>query len=186
LVVHGAGAAEAAHVTTILTAETSTQEATAAWDNIALCVKDVENRATLEEREALERVSRAKVENAMALASTREDVEGFVQKITLLEDDLVAERQAREVSKREHRGQFEEHTLLQTWGSELCNAIIGPSQVRRNLSEGMRLAPLRHIEMAGELVALQVVVSSIANSVLGRSPGDTFCVEVVGELATEF
>jgi hypothetical protein len=50
----------------------------------------------------------------------------------------------------------------------------------------MRLAPLRHIEMAGELVALQAVVSSVANSVLGRSPGDTFCVEVVGELATEF
>jgi hypothetical protein len=104
LVVHGAGAAEAAHVTTILTVETSAQEATAAWDSVALCVKDVENRATLEEREALERVSRAKVENAMALASTREDVEGFVQKITLLEDDLVAERQAREVSKRERRG----------------------------------------------------------------------------------
>jgi hypothetical protein len=47
--------------------------------------------ATLAERVALERVSRAKAENAAALASAREDAEGFVQRITLPEDELVAE-----------------------------------------------------------------------------------------------
>jgi hypothetical protein len=41
--------------------------------------------------------------NTTALASAHEDAEGFVRKITILEDALVAERQAREVSERERR-----------------------------------------------------------------------------------
>jgi hypothetical protein len=110
----------------ILTAETSVWEAVAAWDSIALRVKDAEDQTTLAEREALERVSRAEVENATALASTREDVEGLARKITLLEDELAAELQAREVSEREHREQFKELTLLQTRGSDLCHTIVGP------------------------------------------------------------
>jgi hypothetical protein len=57
----------------------------------------------LVEREALEMVSRAEEENATVLAYAREDVEGFVQKIGLLEDELAVERQPREVSNREHR-----------------------------------------------------------------------------------
>jgi hypothetical protein len=110
----------------ILTTETSVWEAVAAWDSIALRVKDAEDRATLAEREALERVSRAEVENATALASTREDVEGLARKITLLEDELAAELQAREVSERERREQFKELSLLQTRGSDLCHTIVGP------------------------------------------------------------
>jgi hypothetical protein len=43
------------------------------------------------EREALERLSRVEAENTTALASTREDAEGFVQKIALLEDELAME-----------------------------------------------------------------------------------------------
>jgi hypothetical protein len=50
----------------------------------------------------------------------------------------------------------------------------------------MRLAALYHTEMAGELAALRAVVSSTVELMLGRSPGDTFHVEVMGELATEF
>jgi hypothetical protein len=50
----------------------------------------------------------------------------------------------------------------------------------------MRLTTLCHTKMARELVVLRVVVSSVVESVLGRSRSDTFCVEVVGELATEF
>jgi hypothetical protein len=50
----------------------------------------------------------------------------------------------------------------------------------------MRLVALRHTEMAEELAALRVVVSSIAESVLGCSPNDTVHVEVMGELAVEF
>jgi hypothetical protein len=66
------------------------------------------------EREALERVSRAEVENAMVLASAHEDAEGFARKIALLEEEVIAERQAREVFEREHREQFKELTLMQT------------------------------------------------------------------------
>jgi hypothetical protein len=45
-----------------------------AWDSATLLIKDVEDRASLAEREDLEWVSR--VENATALASTREDTLG--------------------------------------------------------------------------------------------------------------
>jgi hypothetical protein len=40
--------------------------------------------------------------------------------------------------------------------------------------------------MARELAVLWVAVSSTVESVLGYSPNDTFCVEVVGGLVTEF
>jgi hypothetical protein len=90
-----------------------------------------------------------------------------------------------EVSKREHREQSVELTLLQTRGSELCRAFVGPPQVRNHLSEGMRHAALHHTEMVRELAALRVVVSSVAESTLGRSPNEIFCVEVVGELVAE-
>jgi hypothetical protein len=52
--------------------------------------------------------------------------------------------------------------------------------------EGMRSAALRHTEMAGELAAFWVVVSTVAESVLGCSPSNTAHVEVVGELVAEF
>jgi hypothetical protein len=48
----------------------------------------------------------------------------------------------------------------------------------------MRLAALFHIEMVGELAALQVAVSTAAESMLGRLPSDS-SVEVVSELATK-
>jgi hypothetical protein len=50
---------------------------------------------------ALEKVSRVEAQNAMALASAREDAKDFLQKIALLEGELAAEHQAQEVSKRE-------------------------------------------------------------------------------------
>jgi hypothetical protein len=108
----------------------------------------------------------------MALASAHEDVEGLVQKITLLEGKFAEEHWAREVveenshslsevavdaehwwvvSKRECKKQFEELTLLQTWSAELCHAIVGPPLVRNQLLEGMQLAAFHHTEMAGEL-----------------------------------
>jgi hypothetical protein len=58
--------------------------------------------------------------------------------------------------------------------------------VRYHLSEEMRYATLCHTEMARELPTLQVVVSSATESALGRSPNDTFYVEVVGEHVIEF
>jgi hypothetical protein len=50
----------------------------------------------------------------------------------------------------------------------------------------MRLAALSHTEMAGELAMLQTAMSSAVESRLGRSPSNTFHVEVMHELATEF
>jgi hypothetical protein len=120
-------------------------------DRAALHVKDAEDRATLVERETIERVSRVDVENDTALASAREDAEGFVRKITLLEGELATKRRVLEGSEREHRERFEELTLLQTRGFELCHAMVGPPRGRHHLSDGMRHAALRHTEMAGEL-----------------------------------
>jgi hypothetical protein len=85
---------EATRVMATLAAETSAREATAAWDGIALRIKDVEDWATLAKREALERVSRAEAENATVLASTREDVDGFAWKVALHEDEPAAEHRA--------------------------------------------------------------------------------------------
>jgi hypothetical protein len=57
--------------------------------------------------------------------------------------------------------------------------------VKHHLSEGMRLATLRQTEMAGELTVFRVVVSSVVELVLGRSPCDTARAEVVDELVAE-
>jgi hypothetical protein len=146
---------EATRVMAVLAAKTFAYEATAVRDNTALHVKDAEDRATLVVREALERVSRVEAESAVVLAYIREDAKGFVLKIALLEGEIVVEHRAREVSERECQGQFVELVLLQTRGSELCHAIISPPWKRHHLSQGMRHAALRHIEMAGELAALR-------------------------------
>jgi hypothetical protein len=152
-------------------------------------VKDEENRATLAEREAREMVSRVEVESAMALNSSREETDSLVRKITFLKGELVEVHQACEVVEefeRGHREQLEELTLLQTQGSELCFAIVGPPQVRNHLSEGMWLAALCHTEMAIELDTLRTVVSSTVVLALGCSPDETFWVEVVDKLVAEF
>jgi hypothetical protein len=120
------------------------------------------------------------------LASARDDAEGFARKVALFEDELAAEHRVREVSERGCQEQFEKLTLRHSRGSELCHAIISPPRPRHHLSEGMRIATLRHTEMAGELAALWAVVTTVVESVLWRSPNDTFRVEVVSEVATEF
>jgi hypothetical protein len=52
-------------------------------------------------------------------------------------------------------------------------------------AEGMQVAALCHTEMARELVVLRAVMSSAVESVLGRSPDETFRVKVVGKLVAE-
>jgi hypothetical protein len=167
----------------------------------------VDDRAALVEREARESVLRVEAKNTAVLAYAREETDGLIQKVTLLEGELAEARWAREVAKenfrglsnvvtdgawqlvvteREHREQFEELTILQTWGSELCLAIVGPARVRNHLSEGMRAAALRRTKRAGELAALRAVVSSAVEWVLGHSPDETLRVEVVGDLVAEF
>jgi hypothetical protein len=78
-----ATAMDSSHVMTLLATKTFTQDAAASQDSAALCAKDMEDWATLAEREALERVLRVEVANAATLASAREDAEGFVWKIAL-------------------------------------------------------------------------------------------------------
>jgi hypothetical protein len=122
----------------------------------------------------------------MVLASAHEDAEGLARKIALLEDELAVEHRAWEVSEREHREQFDELTLLQTQGSELCRAIVYHPWARHHLSKGMWLAALYHTAMARELAALRVAMSTTTELVLGHSPSNTFNVEAVSNLATEF
>jgi hypothetical protein len=123
-------------------------------DSTTLHVKDVEDRAALAEREVLEWVSRVEAKNATALASGREDSEVLALKVTLLKDELAVEHQAQEMSEREHQAHFEELSLLQTWGSEMCHAIIGPARAK-HLFEGMRLSALCHTEMVRELITFR-------------------------------
>jgi hypothetical protein len=142
---------KATHVVVVLAVETSAQEATVVRDSTALHVRDAEDRATPEEREALERVSRMEAENTVVLASSHEDAKGHVRKITLLEldeensrglSDTVADAEHWwEVSEREHQEQFEKLTLLQTQGSELCHAIVGPPRERNHYQRGCGLWP---------------------------------------------
>jgi hypothetical protein len=56
------------------------------------------------------------------------------------------------INWRKHQACFEELTLLQTQGSKLCHAIVGPPQAK-HLSEGMWLAALRYTEIFRELIA---------------------------------
>jgi hypothetical protein len=147
------------------------------------------------------------VEDATTLASACEDVEGLVQKVALLEGELTKARQALEVVEEkfcslsdtsadgvrslvafemEHQEHFEELSLLRAWGAELCLAIVGPSQAGNHMSERMRAAAIRHIEMAKELATLWVAVTSAMELVLGRSPDVTFWVEIADELVAKF
>jgi hypothetical protein len=68
----------AARITTMLDAETSAREASAMQDSAALRVKDAVDRATLAEREVMERMSRVEAENTAVLASAHGDAEGLV------------------------------------------------------------------------------------------------------------
>jgi hypothetical protein len=99
-------------------------------------------------------MSMVKAENTVRLVSAREDAKGLVGKITLLEGELVAECQAQEASERECQEQFEELTLLDTQGSKLCHAVVGPQHAMHQLSEGMQIAALCQTEMSGELAML--------------------------------
>jgi hypothetical protein len=202
-----ATAAESTHVTAVLAAESSAQEAAMVWDSAVVCVKDIEDRVTLAEREACEKVLRVETENTMMLAFAHEDAEGLVWKIALLRGELAEARRAWEVAEEKSRGlsdaavdakrrwevykkgpleHFEELTLLQTRGSEVCLTIVGPPWLRNHLSEGMHIAALCRTEMVGKLAVLQATVSSTMELALGHSPDETFRVEVVGELVAEF
>jgi hypothetical protein len=59
-----------------------------------ILVKDAKDQATLAEGEAQERVSGVEAESTAALASSREEAEGLVQKIALLKGELAETRQA--------------------------------------------------------------------------------------------
>jgi hypothetical protein len=172
-----------------------------------LLVRDAEDRATLAEKEARERVVSMEAESATVLASAHEETEGFTQRIALLKGELANARQAqdvaeensqglsdaaadaerrREESERECQEFVEELTLLQIWGSELCLAIVGPLKVRSHLPEGMRVIAHCHAEMDEELDMLRASVSSTEEFVLGRSSTEAFQVEVVDELVAEY
>jgi hypothetical protein len=88
------------------------------------------------------------MENVAVLAYVREDAEGLICKVSLLEGELAEAHRARGVAKEkvcslssssaegawrlvvcnmEHREKFEELSLLRAWDAELCLTIIDPS-----------------------------------------------------------
>jgi hypothetical protein len=73
-----AATAEAACVAVVLAVETSAHKAVLTRDSVVTWVNDAEDRATIAEREAWERVLRVEVESTLTLASTHEEVEGLV------------------------------------------------------------------------------------------------------------
>jgi hypothetical protein len=89
-----ATATESTRVMAMLAAETSARDVAIAQDSTILHLKDAEDWVALVEREALERVSRAEAENAVALASAHAEAKSFACKITLLEDELTTEHWA--------------------------------------------------------------------------------------------
>jgi hypothetical protein len=89
------------------------------------------------------------------------------------------------VSEMEHQEQFEDVSHVEAWGAKLCLAIVCLSQVRHHLLARFWATALCHTEMARELTALQVVVSSTVELVLGCSPNETSRVEVTNELVAK-
>jgi hypothetical protein len=71
-----------------------------------------------------------------------------------LSDVVVDLEQWLEESKRECQEHVDELTLLQTRGSKLCLAILGPPRVRGHMSEVMWSAVLHHTKLVEELTAL--------------------------------
>jgi hypothetical protein len=147
------------------------------------------------------------VESIEVLASVREDAEGLIRKVTLLEGEHAEACQAWDVaeekfyslsdasadgvqrlvvSEMERQEQVEELSLLQAWGAELCLTIIGPSQVRSHLSTRMWVTALLHARMVRELTALRAAVSSTVELVLGCLPDETSRVEIKNEMTAKF
>jgi hypothetical protein len=147
------------------------------------------------------------VESVAVLVPAQGDANGHIRKVALLEGEHVEAHWARDVvgervhhfsissvegarrlmaSETEHQEQFEELSLLWSWGVKLCLSIIGPSQVMSHLPTRMRATALHHAGVVGELTALRVAVSSTAEVVLGRAPSVTSRVEVMNELTIMF
>jgi hypothetical protein len=88
------------------------------------------------------------------------------EKFRSLSDALADGARQLVVFEMERREQFEELSLLRALSAKLCLAIIGPSYGRSHLLARMRATTLRLTEMAGELTALQAVVSSTVELVM--------------------
>jgi hypothetical protein len=111
-------------------------------------------------------------ESAAVLASTCKEAEGSARRIAFLDGELMDVHEARDMAQvnsqnlsgvvadvdrrweedeRECLERVQELTLLQTRGSELCQAIVGPPKVRGHLSEGMWITIIHHIKMVEQL-----------------------------------
>jgi hypothetical protein len=182
---------EATRTAVVHVAAASAEEAAVVQERAMDLVREKEARAALVETEAREEVLRMEAESATTLASTHGEAEGFTRRISLLEGELMNALQARDMTEVNSRGlssvvagvdwwqeeverecqeRVRELTLLQTWGSELCQAIVGPLKMRGQLSEGMWIAVVSHTEMDEQLTMLWAMVSSVVQSVLRCSP----------------
>jgi hypothetical protein len=188
-------AAEAARVMVVHVAAVSARQAAMVREGATTLFQEVETQTTITKREAWETVLRMEVESATMMASTHGEAEGFDRRTALLEGELMDAWRARDtaeanpqslssvvadVDRREEEAErdcwewVQELTLLQTQGSNLCQAIVGPLKLRGHLSNWMRIAAACHTEMVEQLTALQAVMSSAAQSMLGHSPTKPF------------
>jgi hypothetical protein len=112
----------------VLAIETSTQEAIAAWDNATLRVEDAEGWAALAEREVLEQVSIVEAKTTAALAAAREDVEGFLRKIVLLEDELAAKHRAGRCPRGSTEGSSRSTPFYRPWALSCATSSSVPRE----------------------------------------------------------
>jgi hypothetical protein len=73
-------------------------------ESVTTLVRDVEDRTTLAEMEARERVSRVEMESATMLTFAHEEAKGLARRIALLEGELAESHRAREMAEENSRG----------------------------------------------------------------------------------
>jgi hypothetical protein len=111
-------AVEAARIMVDLAAETSAQVAGAAWENDTTPFRGAEDWAALAERESQERDSRVEAESAALLASARQEAEGIVRSVALLEGELAEVHQAREMAEENSQGLSNAAVDVEWWREE--------------------------------------------------------------------
>jgi hypothetical protein len=90
----------------------------AVWESVATLVRDVEDWATLAEMEAWGRVRWVEEKSTVVLAFAHEEVEGLVQRATLLEVELAEAHQAHEMSEENSRGLSDAVADAEWWWKE--------------------------------------------------------------------
>jgi hypothetical protein len=113
--------------------------------------------------------------------TTRQAKDAVEEKILSLVSEVALANQRQEVAEEQCECLVHELTLLSIRGSELCITITGAPPLTP-LHKGMHFAAAQHTEVATWLSALWAVVSLAAQSILERLPVDAPQAGVVGDI----